>query len=396
MIEKDEVITENVEAAENKGAAADTTSDILQKAMWGETLPTTPQTIQEEKKEVAEEKKEEVKQDDATPSSEWWKGYGWDNEENAKAEIEKLKQVKPQEEIKFANEQSKQFYDYWKEGKLDEMHEMWSKNKQLEKLTSGEVTEQNAADILKASIKNKYKEFSDTDVERKFNKQYSIPKEPVIKEDELDDEFKARHDEWKERVDEIKSDILMDAKIAKPELEKLKAELVLPNINDSGAGQSKQLSQEELAAFEKDKTSFIESSEKMINDFSGFSAQVKDKDVDYSVSYSPSKEEKVAIAGKFKEFAESGFDANALFAQRWVNEDKTLNVGLMVKDYLRIFSDDKADQKLVNEAANQRLEIYLKDKKQININETKQNSQVPLNNKTESQRLQEQFWGVTN
>lgn len=396
MIEKDEVITENVEAAENKGAAADTTSDILQKAMWGETPPTIPQTIQEEKKEVVEEKKEEVKQDDATPSSEWWKGYGWDNEENAKAEIEKLKQVKPQEEIKFANEQSKQFYDYWKEGKLDEMHEMWSKNKQLEKLTSGEVTEQNAADILKASIKNKYKEFSDTDVERKFNKQYSIPKEPVIKEDELDDEFKARHDEWKERVDEIKSDILMDAKIAKPELEKLKAELVLPNINDSGAGQSKQLSQEELAAFEKDKTSFIESSEKMINDFSGFSAQVKDKDVDYSVSYSPSKEEKVAIAGKFKEFAESGFDANALFAQRWVNEDKTLNVGLMVKDYLRIFSDDKADQKLVNEAANQRLEIYLKDKKQININETKQNSQVPLNNKTESQRLQEQFWGVTN
>jgi len=53
-----------------------------------------------------------------------------------------------------------------------------------------------------------------------------------------------------------------------------------------------------------------------------------------------------------------------------------------------------SDLKLATDSANKRLEAYLKDKKQINVNETNPNGQLSLekDNTSETAKLQEFFW----
>ena len=81
---------------------------------------------------------------------------------------------------------------------------------------------------------------------------------------------------------------------------------------------------------------------------------------------------------KLKQFADSGFNANSLFADRWLDTDgKTLKVEQMIKDLSRLYADDKPIQKLVTDSANKRLEAFLKEKKQIDVTKQPQGTYVP-------------------
>lgn len=310
-------------------------------------------------------------------------------------EYKKLKETNPSE-IKFADEQSKQIHELIREGKRKEVRQFLETQDKLETLISQEVSKETAADIIKLSMQLKHKDLTPQEIDYKFNKQFGIPKEPTELATETEDEFKERHDQWKELVADVEMNRIIEAKTAKPDLEKAKAELVLPEIQQKeNQGARKEPTQEELAAFESAKNSFLQSAEKSISSFNGFTSQVKDKDVDYTVSYAPSQEEKTTISNKIKEFAETGFDANSILAERWVEEDgKTIKIDQMVKDLSRIYGDDRVSQKLVSDAANKRLEAYLKDKKQIDVSGVDQNGKLQLekDNKTEAAQLQEFFW----
>ena len=308
-----------------------------------------------------------------------------------KAEREEYKKLKAEPSREFANEQSKALHELIRQGKNPEVRAFLEKQEKLETLVSSEVTDDTAGDILKMQLRLKHTDLTDKEIEYKFNKQYGIPKEPVHDFiNETDDEFEARKVEWQANVDDIKTNRNIEAKLAKPELAKLKAELVLPDINQKG-NQSPEATQEELAAFNKEKDNFLQNAEKSINGFTGFSVQVKDKDVDYAVSYAPSQEEKTFVDGKLKTFAESGFDANSLLAERWVEPDgKTIKVEQMVKDLSRIYSDEMVSQKLVMDAVNKRMEAYLKDKKQIEVNgKNPAGTFDPSNAQTEMDKVRE-------
>lgn len=309
-------------------------------------------------------------------------------------EYRKLKETPPTAaEIKFADDQSKLIHELIREGKTKEVRQFLETQERIESLVGSDVNKDTAAEIIKLGMQLKYKDLSPKEIEYKFNKQFAIPKEPVQATDELDEEFAERKATWQEQVSDIEMNKIIEAKLAKPELESAKSKLVLPEISpkENTATEPKP-TQEELDAFDKLKSSFIQSAETTVNGFNGFTAQVKDKDVDYSVSYSPSQEEKTIVGAKMKEFATAGLNANALFADRWVNEDGTINVPQMTEDLSRVYMGKNADQKIATEAANQRLELYLKGKKNININETRTEGQFS-NDLTESQRLQEAVWG---
>lgn len=363
--------------------------------------PFNEESWSNESVKVEEEKKEEVKTVDEVKESTvepnlLKDNFGWDSVDAGKAEIlelRKLKETKP-EEIKFADEQSKQIHELIREGKTKEVRKFLETQERLESLVSAEVNKDTADDIIKMGMQLKYKDLTPKEIEYKFNKQFAIPREPVQTELETDDEFSDRKAAWKEQMSDIEMSKTIEAKLLKPELEKAKIEIVLPNISSKeGQPSKKEPTQEELDAFSKAKDSFLQLAETSIKDFNGFSVSVKDKDVDYTVSYTPSQEERTVVSDKVKEFAESGFDANSILAERWVNKEGSINVEQMVKDLSRIYSDEKASQKLVNDAASKRLEVYLKEKKRITVGSTSQGNFAPeQNGKTEMQNVQEFFW----
>jgi hypothetical protein len=77
----------------------------------------------------------------------------------------------------------------------------------------------------------KYKDLSPAEIDYKFKKQFSLPKEPVQSLEESDEDFAERKSQWKEAVSDIEMDKILEAKLLKPELEAHKAKLVLPEID---------------------------------------------------------------------------------------------------------------------------------------------------------------------
>ncbi len=373
-------------------------STQLQAAIWDDKpIEKKVETIAEVK---PEEKKPEEAKVETTIVNEWWKEFEFQDADTAKNEIKRLKETKPQEEIKFANDDSKKFFDYLKEGKEDDLYSYLEKKKNIEKFASTDVNENNAADIIKFSLKNKNSEYSDADVERKFNRQFGIPKEPVYNElKETEAEFDERHIEWTEKVKGIKEDLILEAKDAKADLSKLKTELVLPDIKSQNSNIQKQPTQEELAAAKKVSEEWTKAATASATDFAGFSTTAKykdgDKDIEIPVSYGLSQEEKTALVGKLNDFANNNFDPYTIFKERWVNEDGTDNINQVIKDVSWLMYGEKAAQKFATEASNQRFETFIKDKKNIRIDSGGGKDFGAGNeSKSQSEKLQEQFWGT--
>ena len=348
----------------------------------GQTQVEKQEAQQQEQKPAAEETKPFDPKD-------WLKQeFDVDDVSVIKGEREELKTLREKvKEQDFVNEDSKRVYDYLKEGKEDDLYNFLNQKKQVEKLSKADLTDKSiAAELVKFGIQRENPNLTSDDVDFLFKQKYSIPKEPKEEDFAIDTEYEAALGTWKEQVQNIEKGMIIEAKMQQPKLAQLQQEIVLPDIRKEQ--QSNVPSQEDLAALQQMQQSFLQTVKTSVDGFKGFDVNVKDKDVDYVVSYAPSVEEKTLVSEKLNEFAQSGFDANVVLAERWVNKDgKSLNVEQMVKDLSLIYSNEKQSQKLVADAANKRLELYLKEKKNINLNETNNSQFVPNGQKNQQEAL---------
>jgi hypothetical protein len=308
---------------------------------------------------------------------------GFDNWETAAQEIERLKSSP---KIDFENETSKKFYEYAKEQKEDELLNFLQEKKKLDRLATSEIKNASVAEeIVKLSMYQKNKDLDQSEIDFLFNEKFQKPAKPEQRLDELDSEFEERVSAWESRINEVEKRLVIEAKLAKPELEKLKSSLVLPDINPKEV--QPEITPEVLEAQKKYMDNYFGSVNEVINSFEGFTATVKDEGADFNVAYVPSDEEKQAVAQQMKYFAENNLDANMLFADRWVNEDGTINTKQMAKDLFLLQNEGKITQKYVNDAANKRLAMHLKKQSNINFGNSDQGTFTPDNRQSEMDKL---------
>ena len=321
---------------------------------------------------------------------------GYDNWEAAKTEIEELRKLKEQkpQDFKFENETSEKLFNALREGKEQEIYNYLHQKNQLDRVKSLDVSDpKNAAEVIRLNLKFKYKDLNDDEVSDIFHEQYEKPAKPKQTLEQDDAEYEETIKAWELRCNGIDRKMIRDAKMVKPEVEQFSQKLVLPDIPVSGTQVQNQPTQEELAALKAQADSFIKSAESVVGNFNDYSVAVKNNDVDLSVKYGFSQEEKAAVSGQLKQFAETGFDANALFASRWLNQDGNINVEQVVKDLSLLNNGDKITQKFVTEAANQRLEAYIKSKKNVDVTKTNVTQRFdPQNQQGEMEKLREQVW----
>lgn len=370
----------------------ETTQEVLQPSLadevWGD-VPSATATVETTTDVVAatEEVKTNV-QDEVVDANEYLKqNLGYQDWEEAKKDIEELRKLKEQPKQEFIKGE-----DFWKE-KEQEIFDKLNKRAELRKLESLDITNANdAAYVIKSNLRAKYPELDEMDISDMFDENYSRLPKPIQKIDQTDEEFEAEVKLWESREDAINRKIVRDAKIAKPELIKLQNQIELPDIPTKNAVQ--ELSQEDLQKLDDTKSAFTKSAESFIKQFNGFSAVIKDKDVEIPISYDLSKEEKAEVESSLNVFVEKGLDANAVFAKRWLNEDGTLNAESVIKDMALLLSGEKISQKYVNDAANKRLEAYLKDKKNISVSGSSSPVQNNFGATQESQmkEMQDFFW----
>ena len=174
---------------------------------------------QESQPTPSEPQQEKTEGDTPPKENDWYKNFGWESEELAKTEIDKLKSIKQPE---FKNEESKQLYEAVLSNDRKAVISFLQEQEKLENIITGEVTKDNAADIIKLVMKDKYKELSDKEIDKKFDKIYPSIKKPEQKEDEYDDEYQERLKDWEEKVSEIEAELLMDAKIERKRLREIR------------------------------------------------------------------------------------------------------------------------------------------------------------------------------
>ena len=311
-------------------------------------------------------------EDEILDPKDWLKReFEVDDVEVLKAERAELKKLKETgltaAEIKFENDQSKQVYELLRAGKTDEVVEIYNNKKKIERALASEISASTAPDIIKLGMQLKFKDLTPEEIEHRYKKEFSLPKEPVQNDDELDGEFEIRKNEWQREYNDKVTDIIIEAKLLRPEVESSNAKLILPELSKSEPTAYKP-TQDELDKFTQRVSDFTNKVDNDLKTLNELSVTFKDDAVEITSSYALSDVEKNQISAQLKQFAEENFNANVILADRWLNQDGTLNVSKMTRDLARLNSDEKIDQKFAQEAATKRLVQYRKVAGNINVN----------------------------
>ena len=343
--------------------------------------------------EAAPPQQEETKVEEQTASTQSFDSnqfvkerFGYDTVEQAEQEFKKLKE---QPSFEFKDDVSKSLFDAIKEGKADDVYEILNQQKRLEKLTSSELTPDLAAEIVKTNIKNKYKDLSADDVELLFYDQHFVPLKPEQGYDESDEDYAGKVKTWQSQVDYAERKLMIEAKVIRPELEKLKSEIKLPDIYNE-AGREAQ-SQEEFEIMQQARSIYEKTLDSDFQSFSGFNVSVKDEDVEIPISFNVAEDERLAMKNDLTDF-----DSDSYFEKRWFAEDGKPKVQQIMADKYLLENREKIFSKIANEAASQRLLAHLKKNGNININQspTPQGAKPDLNG-TEAERLRMAEWAFS-
>jgi hypothetical protein len=312
--------------------------------------------------------------------------FGYDSVEQAEQEFKKLKE---QPSFEFKDDVSKSLFDAIKEGKADDVYEILNQQKRLEKLTSSELTPDLAAEIVKTNIKNKYKDLSADDVELLFYDQHFVPLKPEQGYDESDEDYAGKVKTWQSQVDYAERKLMIEAKVIRPELEKLKSEIKLPDIYNEAGREAE--SQEEFEMMQQARSIYEKTLDSDFQSFNGFNVSVKDEDVEIPISFNVGEDERLAMKNDLMDF-----DSDSYLENRWFFKDGKPNIPQIMADKYLLENREKIFSKIANEAASQRLLAHLKKNGNININQspTPQGAKPDLNG-TEAERLRMAEWAFS-
>lgn len=307
----------------------------------------------------------------------------------AKAEWENLRKIKenpPAAAVpEFANEDSRKVFEAIKSGDTKPLYEYLQRQTELE-----QAANLSAAEAIKLHIKLTNPHYKPEDIADVFEEKYTFPVQPKQEEDESDEFFQVRMNQYNQSVEKINRRIERDAFTAKEGLSQLKSQLVFPDIPQANATQQQPDQKELEAKYEAARQDFIQNLGSNYQNFKGFSITAKDGEVELPINYTINPEELNAS----KQMLEN-FNVNEFLDQRWIDENGKPKINQMQEDLYLLMNRDKIFQKIANEASAQRFLHHQKTQNNIKLNGVNTDitpSQQPTKN--ESQVLAEKVWSM--
>lgn len=326
-------------------------SEEAQPAVQAE--PSTEQQVQPEVQQTQE-------QQTFDPNQFVRERFGFESVEEAEEQFKRIREQQTPE-FDFENETSRNLFAAIKEGKTDEIFDILNRQKKLESLTNSEINANIAAEIIKTNIENKYKDLSKEEVDILFYDNYNFPAKPEQSYDETEEDYNARVQNWQSQIEFIEKRMIIDAKVIRPELEKLKSDIKLPDVY--GFDELQAESQEEYENLQQARQIYEQTLNSEFNSFNGFNVSVKDEDVEIPIAFNVAEDERI----RMKETL-SDFDSDNYFGERWFNEDGKPKVQQVMSDIYILENFNKILQKVANEAASQRLVAHFKKSGNVTIN----------------------------
>lgn len=318
--------------------------------------------------------------------------FGWENLDLGRAEIERLRNLEknpPKEEIKFDNEESKKLFDLIRAGKKSEVKAILDKQDRLEQLSQYDLSKpEQAADVLKTHMRLKNPALTEQQVDHYINKKFRVPAKPQNNLDLTDEENAAAVSAWQEQVNEIQQDMIIEATLVKPELAQFKSELILPDIEKPVDPAATEAQQKELQQWQSSRENYLKALESDFKNFNGFNVPYKDEDVEYSVSFTPTEEEKTALKEELKDF-----NINEFFDKEWFDDKGNPKTNRIMSDLYFLKNREKIFQKFVHESARQRLAALKKDRANITVGTQSQGTFQP-DDRNSLQKQEDAIWAA--
>ncbi len=158
--------------------------------------------------------------------------FQYESPEAAIKEIEELRLLKANPvsaPLKLEGD-SERLYKAIASGDRVQVLDILNKQAQIERLTALDVTKDTAAEIVKTGMQLKYSDLTPAEIEYKFKKQFAVPPKPVQQDIDTDEEYQFKVDAWQEQVNDRQMELLIEAKLAKPEIANAKSKIELPKI----------------------------------------------------------------------------------------------------------------------------------------------------------------------
>lgn len=286
--------------------------------------------------------------------------FGYENHDAAIKEIEELRAFKanpgtPQFQV--PDDESAAILKALASGKKEEVWKLLDHDIRIDRLVNGEVNKESAADIVKMGMQLKYKDLSPDEINYKFNKQFAIPPQPQKGYDEDDDVYNQRVSEWQAIATDKQMELMIEAKMVKPELQNSKQKFTLPEIEtpvDEDYAQYQQM----LAQKAKDDVAIREAYKSLTPKAVETKINFKDEanKVDFEFQYLPD-------AQNFAKAQEIACDADK-FWQTFTNPDGSPNRELFLDAILYAMDKKQIILSAMNQAKNATIKASLPDNSQ--------------------------------
>lgn len=349
---------------------------------WKEVDPAAL-ALQQKQTDQNNQQQQQQKQEDIFDENEWIKNeWGWENKEVAKTEIEKLKAKPEPQPQKYANETSERIAKSLLEGKDEDVYNFLTGRKKIEraeKLDPSKVEE--ATELIRLHYELQPHNLTANEINRLITRAYTVPKKPEQLLEQTDADYQVSLQDWQERVAEVQQDIVIQAKLIRPDFAKFKQDLVLPDI-PKATPIPKEPTPEELVQAQKDKDLYLVAAKGGITNLKGYTGTFKDEDVELNVAYVATDDEKAKVLP----IVESLYSSFDYFIDRWRNKDGSMNADLLANDIYLLENRDKILQKQISEAAAQQKKHILKVKGNINVDGKLGQSSGDLQTKTPEQQ----------
>ena len=247
--------------------------------------------------------------------------YGWETPEVAIQDIDRLRAFEAQPrtpEFTVPDDDSAAILRALSKGDKKQVWQALDREIRLENLLSTDVNKDSAVDIVKMGMALKYKDLTPDEINYKFNKQFSIPPKPTQTIEEDDIEYQQRLSVWQEQANDKQMELMIEAKLAKPELQNAKGKLEIPDIEtpvDEGYIQYQKMLEQSTQQDAETKAAYQKLTPKAIETKLNFKDEANK--IAFEFQYEPDPE-------GFKKAVEIASNSD-LFWQTFTNPDGTPN-----------------------------------------------------------------------
>jgi hypothetical protein len=236
-------------------------------------------------------------------------------------------------ELTFKDEESKRVFDYLREGKIDDVLQVYNEQRRLSNLDKA-----NDGDVLRIAMEYKHPNLSPEDISEEIGSRYKAekPDEP-IEDDYIDDEayksekkkYEKDYAKYEKEQKRLDRQLKLDAAAAREQLAGYQKDIILPDINPAPATNQPDpaMQEAELAGWKKMRQDYLDSLNKTSAEFKEISFEVNDEGVNFKGSYQIEDGERAALT---KDLAEKNviddiilprYDKGGVYDTRQLMED---------------------------------------------------------------------------